>query len=417
MHSEWTRQTDIWQRWNWAWHAIFYGAVLIATSVMLIDNDPAAPRWVALLLTGCMLLWHYFGLRWTYRGDDAWLRHARARLFILIGDGVFWFVLVLISPAYYFALFGLFLALVRHVPFRYAAIGAFLLGGATIVEQWGDTGDALTLRDPTIWLFFLFGLISLVVGNWIAAIIDQSTQRRELLEQLAAAQHELGSAKRREGMLEERQRLAREIHDTLAQGFTSIVLHLEAADAALPHDPATVRLHLARASTTARASLTEARRAVQDLRPDLLEHGTLVDAIARTAARWQSETGIDLKVDITGNPIVLLSDVEITVLRAMQEALNNIWKFAQATTVQVTLSYMDDVVMLDVHDNGVGLNGATPSDLTGGYGLAAMRERVEQCGGSLTIESEPGDGMMVTIRIPLRAEQRWHHESHSNSDR
>jgi signal transduction histidine kinase len=108
-----------------------------------------------------------------------------------------------------------------------------------------------------------------------------------------------------------------------------------------------------------------------------------------------------LTTTTTGDPIPLHPDIEVTLLRATQEALANIRKHAQATAVQLTLSYIDDVVVLDVQDNGVAFAGAAASPLSGGYGLQAMRERAEQCGGSVTLESEPGEGTTVTVSIPI----------------
>jgi signal transduction histidine kinase len=244
-------------------------------------------------------------------------------------------------------------------------------------------------------------LVSVILGFWISTIIEQSTRRRELIEKLEATQAELAAAERREGVLEERQRLSREIHDTLAQGFTSIVMHLEAAEGALSGDTETLRKHIDRARSTARDSLDQARRVVQDLRPDLLEKGTLPEAIGRTAARWTGESSISVTTKTTGTPIPLPPNFEVTLLRVTQEALSNIRKHAQATNVQVTLSYMDDLVILDVHDNGVGLEGAEPSPFSSGYGLQAMRERVENCGGTLSIESDPEEGTTVVAMIPL----------------
>jgi signal transduction histidine kinase len=117
--------------------------------------------------------------------------------------------------------------------------------------------------------------------------------------------------------------------------------------------------------------------------------------------RWKGESGIPVTATITGNPIPLHPNIEVTLLRSTQEALNNIRKHAQATDVQLTISYMNDVVILDVQDNGVGLNGAAPSPLLGGFGLQAMRERVEQCGGFVTLESDSGEGTTLVLSIPL----------------
>ncbi len=351
------------------------------------------------LLTAALLLWHGVGMRLAYRGLTAWDARPGVRLAVLVGDIVLWFLLVTMSPAFYIGLFGLFLMAFRHLPMRYALIACGLLVAATIFEQLA--GAPLALTDPLIWLFLLMVMVSIVLGFWISAIIEQSAQRRALLEQLQAAQAELAEARRHEGILEERQRLAREIHDTLAQGFTSIVMHLEAAEEALDGDPAALHRHLDRARSTARASLEQARRVIHDLRPELLERQSLPHALERTAARWQADHNIAAAATTTGTPIALAPEIEVTLLRATQEALANIAKHAQATAVQVTLSYMADLVMLDIQDDGVGLHGAQPSPLPGGFGLYAMRERVAACGGTLTLESEPGEGTTVVIAIPL----------------
>jgi signal transduction histidine kinase len=346
-------------------------------------------------------IWHLVGLRWAYKQLVQWDEQPGTRFVILTLDIMLWFVLVNFSAAYYFALFGLFIQIFRHLPIRYAAVASMLVTTAMVVEQLTDAGETMSLTSPIIWLFLFMSLASLMLGIWISAIIGQSAARRQLIVQLETTQAELVAAERREGVLEERQRLTHEIHDTLAQGFTSIIMHLEAADQALQNNPAALQKHLYQARSTARTSLDEARRVLRDLRPDLLEQGSLVDAIKRTTRSWQEETGISVSATSTGNPISVHSTIEVTLLRATQEALNNIRKHAQATDVQVTLSYMRDIVMLDIQDNGVGIADAEPSAFSGGFGLQAMRERVKQCGGSVTLESDPGEGTTVVITIPL----------------
>jgi signal transduction histidine kinase len=163
--------------------------------------------------------------------------------------------------------------------------------------------------------------------------------------------------------------------------------------------------HIDRARSTARSSLEQARRVVRDLRPDPLEKHSLPEAIERAAIHWGEGTEIPVTAKTTGNPLPLHPNIEVTLLRAAQEALHNIRKHAQATAVQLTLSYMGDVVILDVQDNGVGLGEAETSSLSGGYGLQAMRERVEACGGTLTLESDPGEGTTVVVTIPLSNEE------------
>jgi signal transduction histidine kinase len=294
------RQIDAWEKWEWLWQAIFYATVLVSFGIVLLDGDRVIPFWIPGLLTGGILLWHWLGMRWAYRGLAAWEERPLPRFAVIMGDIVFWFLLVNISPAYYVGLFGAFIMVFRHLPIRYAVIAAVLLMTATIFEQVSDTGDTFKLTDPVIWLFFLMALVSILLGFWISNIIEQSSRRRELIEQLEATRAELAAAERREGILEERQRLAREIHDTLAQGFTSIVMHLEAAEGALTGDPEMLQNHIDRARSTARNSLDQARRVVQDLRPDVLEKGTLPDAINRTALRWKQETGIQATTTTTG---------------------------------------------------------------------------------------------------------------------
>jgi signal transduction histidine kinase len=394
-------QADIWEKWGWLWNALFYTTYLASFALVLLDNEQTIPIWITGLLTAILILWHWRGFMWAYKGMTRWNENAIPRLIIIMGDIAIWFVLILISPSFYIALFGQFIAVFRHLPIRYAAIATLLLTIATIFEQLWDASDALSLRDPLIWLFGFMVLASLVLGIWISAIIEQSTRRRELIDQLEATQAQLAAAERREGMLEERQRLAREIHDTLAQGFTSIFLQLEAAEQALKSDPEKLLKHIDQARATAHFSLEQARRVVQDLRPDLLEKGSLSEAIIRTAAHWQEETTIPVNTLTTGNPVPLHANIEITLLRAVQEALTNIRKHAQATAVQLTLSYMDDLVILDVQDNGVGLEKAVPSALSSGYGLHAMQERAEHCGGSVTIESDPAEGTTLVLMIPL----------------
>jgi signal transduction histidine kinase len=245
------------------------------------------------------------------------------------------------------------------------------------------------------------GAASVVLGAWIQAIIQKSEERRELLDQLQATQAELAEAERRAGVLAERQRLSHEIHDTLAQGFISIIMHLETAEQFLPATNSETAHQIQQAKETARTNLQEARRVVAALRPETLENNSLPAAIERTVQRWSQRHNIPATMQTTGTPLPLHPDVDVTLLRATQEALANVHKHAQAQNVSVTLSYMGDSVLLDVQDDGVGLNGAKPAPFGGGFGLQAMRERAAQFGGALLLESEPGGGTTVVVKIPI----------------
>ncbi|NJN55067.1 MAG: histidine kinase [Anaerolineae bacterium] len=237
------QQADVWIKWDWLWTTIFYSSIAISALLMLVDDDREQPVWQPLVLTAVLLLWHWGGQRLAYRGGQDREARPYVQFIVIVGDIALWFVLVNLSPAYYFVLAGLFSQIFRHLPIPYAIAATMLLTAAIIYEQISDAGQSISWDNPVVWIYLFAGASSILLGVWMSAIINQSTQRRQLIEQLETTQAELATAKRHEGMLEERQRLAREIHDTLAQGFTSIVMHLEAAEQAIPDDPATMQKH------------------------------------------------------------------------------------------------------------------------------------------------------------------------------
>ena len=213
----------------------------------------------------------------------------------------------------------------------------------------------------------------------------------------------------RSGMIGERKRLAREIHDTLIQGFASIVVNLEAAEGSLGAFPDPYARHLDEARATAREGLAEARRIVWALRPGALDEAPLPDALSRLAGRWSKAGGVTADVAVTGEAVPLATETEVTMLRVAQEALNNVRKHARATRTVLTLSYIGDRVTLDVVDDGVGFEpeGVVPeAGPDGGFGLGAMRERVEGAGGTLLVESEPGGGTTLVVGLPVADDGR-----------
>ncbi len=154
----------------------------------------------------------------------------------------------------------------------------------------------------------------------------------------------------------------------------------------------------------ARESLDEARRSVNALRPTPLERSRLAEAIAEVTSRWEATSGVRVDLGTTGTERWLHPEVEVTLLRVTQEALANVAKHASAGKVGVTLSYMEDLVTLDVRDDGVGFAPVAVAAGPGnGYGLEVMRQRVERLGGMLDIESEPGMGTAISARIPVGA--------------
>jgi len=201
-------------------------------------------------------------------------------------------------------------------------------------------------------------------------------------------------------VLDERNRMAREIHDTLAQGFTGIVLQLEAAEQSIADAPESVTAHIDRAKRLARESLTEARRSVWALRPATLEKRQLIDALRRETSLLSDETKMQATCHISGNAEHLPADVEDALLRICQEALTNVRRHSQSSHVHVQLTHTDQQVVLSVRDDGVGFDLATvPGD---SFGLIGIEERARQCRGHAHITSSPGKGTVVEIAIPLQ---------------
>jgi PAS domain S-box-containing protein len=198
---------------------------------------------------------------------------------------------------------------------------------------------------------------------------------------------------------EERNRMAREIHDTLAQGFTGILLQLQVAESLLDGEEPDARARLQRAQELARSSLREARRSVWNLRPSTLQGRTLPEALRDYLGEWRGQTGIGTNLILVGEERPLAPATEETLLRVAQEALNNAYKHARAGHIEVTLTIEADQVKLRVCDDGVGLGElARPSD-GGGFGLVSMRERAGRLGGTLEIESGPGQGTCVQVVV------------------
>ncbi|MEO7143319.1 MAG: histidine kinase, partial [Bryobacteraceae bacterium] len=203
-------------------------------------------------------------------------------------------------------------------------------------------------------------------------------------------------------VLEERARLAREIHDTLAQGFVGISSQLEAVAVRLNGDPAVAWQHLELARKMARHSLTEARRSVMDLRASSLENRDLPSALSSAARQWGAGSAVPIAIDISGEPRKLPEDVEQNVLRIAQEAVTNALKHSGAHAIGVHLAMEARRLLLRVSDDGRGFEPARVfSALDGHFGILGMRERAERLGGELDLSSVPGGGTQVEVRVPL----------------
>lgn len=223
--------------------------------------------------------------------------------------------------------------------------------------------------------------------------------REAAMEENAGLHMQLLTQAREAGVMDERQRMAREIHDTVAQGLAGIIAQLRAVDGT--DDESQRRRHLDSAVDLARESLAEARRTVQAIGPPTLDTAQLPEALAEVSAKWSEAHGVPVEMVTTGDAKPMHPEIEVTMLRVAQEALQNAAKHSKARRIGITLSYMEDQLALDVRDDGVGFDPATAKAGKGnGYGLSAMRQRVSRLAGSLSIESEPGRGTVVSAIVP-----------------
>ena len=262
------------------------------------------------------------------------------------------------------------------------------------LDAWHHPGLPGALTALGILAFAV--TFSYVYSRWMARVIDQSLERAELIRQLESTRAELAAAHHEAGVLAERHRLAGEIHDTLAQGFTSIVTLVQAAEASLDAtSPA--RRHLDLALATARENLAEARALVTALTPAALRAGGLADTVHRVTGATGAQAGIEAHAEVTGTARRLPTGTEVVLLRVCQEALANVRKHAAARRVSVRLCYADGAVRLTVADDGRGFD---PSATNGGYGLNGMRDRVRQVGGTVEVDSAPGRGTKVSAEVP-----------------
>lgn len=280
-----------------------------------------------------------------------------------------------------------------------------------ITHLAGSAGSASALIVPMVYGDDVAGMLALFseAGN-----VERDADDRALAEELAdyaamaVANVQLLERSRERATLEERTRLARDIHDTLAQGLTGIVVQLSAAQHALRGAPDEVEQFLDLAQRMARESLAEARRSVWNLRAPSLERGDLADALRTLVSRpLRQETAI--RFELTGTPWQLAADAESALLRICQEALVNIAKHAQAREALVQLTYLPEAVHLCIRDNGVGVDEQAveqrvmTSGPHGGFGILGMRERISLLGGRLDLIND--GGTTVSAWVPRHSDR------------
>lgn len=396
-----------WERWgrvigNW----LPYVTLAISTILHLVlPHQNRAEIEKTILLAAVATGWVF--LMYTRAPEPRHLLRVRMVVY-LAGLLALSSVLMSFHPIFFlFTITGFFHA-AELKPWRWALAG---VGMTSILINTVITGFPWPTLDG--WFLFITVIVIQTLAIGFGLLINEkmttlSEQRRQAVARLEAAleenaglQAQLLVQAREAGILAERQRMAREIHDTLAQGLIGIITQLEAAQQAKDQTGERQR-HLGHGLQLARASLAEARRSVNELRPELLESARLPEALAQAAQRWSALNGVPVEVTTTGEPLPLHPEIELVLFRTAQEALANIAKHAHASRVGLTLSYMGDVVTLDLRDNGVGFEMRTESSPDGsGLGLTIMRQRANRVAGSIEIESEPGGGTAISVRVPM----------------
>jgi signal transduction histidine kinase len=390
------------------WDQLYRKLLLLVPWVLLIPSavinqlapdqrwpDRAATAGLVLLAAGWVFLGHT-------RGSDE--RRERTVPMAVYFAGLLGLSVALMSRDLVFVLFAItgFFHAYQLRPWPLGVAGVF---GTSVAI------NTMTLGIPEATAASIgtyVGIIAIQTAGIGAGVVfaeksGQQWQRRELLvakleaalEENAGLHAQLLTQAREAGALDERQRMAREIHDTLAQGLTGIITQVQAAQRVW-QSPDRARGHLDRALGLARDSLAEARRSVQALRPRELEGARLPDALGDLARRWAEGSGVAVRVEVTGDRVPLSPAIEVVLFRVTQESLTNVAKHADASRVGLTLSYLDDVVLLDIRDDGRG----TADGMGRGFGIRSMTQRVRSVGGTVEIESTPGEGTAVSASVP-----------------
>ncbi|RLK59664.1 sensor histidine kinase [Actinokineospora cianjurensis] len=376
----------------WTWDVYFAIGFVFVTVVVLLSPASLSDRFASVVAMAAIALFYA-----VYGRRHAILRENRKHAAVFAaGATVLFLTAVWFVGNSTFLLFVMCPLIFIALPLPVAAplvvllnVVPPLLSGMRFGSMHGWLGQL-----PTSFL----GLsLSLLIGTYVHRVVAQSHERAALITELEASRAEVAALSHEAGVAQERTRLAGEIHDTLAQGFTSIVTLVQAAESEVDRDSAKVRHALDLAARTARENLAEARALVAALRPSALDEATLTEAVQRLADRLGAEAGIEVAFHTEGDASGLPTGVEVVLLRAAQEAMANVRRHSGATSVTVDIRHTPLGVTLVVTDDGTGFDPASPA---GGYGLRGMRARAEQVAGTVTVHSAPGAGTTLTVEVP-----------------
>lgn len=391
-------------------------ALLLAVGIVrvLVTDTSPATRIACILLSGVLAVIYLLGTTWENRhahglaSDPS--RFSRIWLLLVV---LLWLALMALHPDFSWLAFPLFFLQLHLLRTRTAL---FAIAGLTLVvvgAQWAHAGSimAASVIGPAFGAAF-----SVVMGFAYQALYTEGVNQRRALDELRRTRAALAGEQHRAGVLAERERLARDIHDTLAQGFSSIVLVSRSARTALEAgDLELASRRLETVATTASENLGEARDFVRGLSAGTAEAaaGALAGRFARLCAATEhtaqaSGHELECRFREDGEAQALTPDVAGALLRTAQSCLANVLAHAQATRAILSLGYLAGEVTLDVYDDGVGFDpAALPSEPRAdgtGFGLTGLRARIGALQGTVEIESAPGEGTVVAVRVPCETE-------------
>jgi len=370
----------------------------LASTVRYLQGHGFGDRAPQVLVAAAALLLVYGGHAWLIRRDRPGWPAVSCGV-----AGLTWAVLVTLAPSFSWCAVPLAFVALRVLPFRVAA-GVVSAMVAVVAAAWMQMQDSL---DPTV----VAGpaCVALLAVTAYRVLEREGATRQRLLDDLRATQGELAETQHRAGALDERARLSREIHDSVAQGLSSINLLLQAAEQDWEDRPAAAREHVGQAARTARSGLAEVRRVVQNLAPTELASDptglALLRAVRDEVERMTAGSPLQAEVVADGEVVPLPAEVATAVLRTARGALANVVEHAGARRVRLTLTYQPESVSLDVRDDGRGFDPDRPAAGSGdrGHGLAGIRSRITTLGGEVAVESTPGEGTALAVSLPLPA--------------
>lgn len=385
----------VWDRQLPYWHVGFAAIWLTALIAVALGESP--PDWGGIVGGFGVLAAAYVLVgRVALRDQELWVG--------VIFHVVAWSVVAFMSVRWpgapvwllYFALFPL---LFTMLPRWAATLGAVLAITSNSIAVWvGDGRPRDEFAGYALNAVVSLGL-SLGLGLFITRLVNETLSRAEAIDELRSTQSKLAAVEHERGIQHERERMSQEIHDTLAQGFTSVLALTRAADAALERgDVQAARERLALAQATAADNLAEARLIVAETTSGHLRDRSLVEALERLVDAVAAQSGMAVTLTVEGDPVSVGGAADVVLLRAAQEGLTNARKHARASTVRVRLTYAEDSpTVLTVTDDGVGF---TERANAAGFGLDGIRARADQVGGAASITTGVGRGTSLRVEVP-----------------